>query len=205
MATQLDFTKVLGYGDTMTGWLGSFAEKLSQENQGGDWLGQLESLMPWLADTAEVIGENVPVVKAFIKIGRKLTEQKHPYVLGAIACTLAYREAVRKALTGGDSALLYQQTGKLKAEVSQRIRALAPPKASDLSTFALSDAPNHEFIMRADAAFTELLRAAGASHDQEAKIFNAQHDAFVEQGVRPTETRTAATAAWRGRTRRSCI
>src|SRR5262245_38806213 len=110
---QLDsIHKVLGYGETVTGWLDSFADKLSRENQDGDWLGQLESLMPWLADTAEVIGENLPVVKAFIKIGKKLTEQKHPYVLGAIACTLAYREAVRKALAGGDSVLLYQQTGK---------------------------------------------------------------------------------------------
>ena len=181
-STQLDsINKVLGYGDTVTGWLGSFAEKLSREDQDGGWLGQLESLMPWLADTAEVIGDEVPVVKAFIKIGKKLTEQKHPYVLGAIACTLAYREAVRKALAAGDSALLYQQTGKLKAEVGKSIRDLAKPEASDLSTFALSDAQNHEFVMRADAAFTELLRAAGASHEQEVKIFNALHEAFVEQ------------------------
>jgi hypothetical protein len=150
-STQLDsIHKVLGHGDTVTGWLGSFAEKLSQEDQGDGWLGQLESLMPWLGDTAEVIGENVPVVKALIKIGKKLTEQKHPYVLGAIACTLAYREAVRKALVASDAVLLYQQSGKLKAEVSQRIHALAAPEASDLGTFALSDAQNQEFVMRAD-------------------------------------------------------
>jgi hypothetical protein len=90
-STQLDsLNKVLGHGDTVTGWLGSFADKLSQEDKGG------------------------------------------------VPCERHWPRAMQCCSTS--------KPASFKAEVSQRIRALAPPEASDLSTFALSDAQNHDFV-----------------------------------------------------------
>jgi hypothetical protein len=166
---QNKIRKLLGEVKTLSDYLGDAAELAKG---GTDWLGVAA---PWLKE----IGEEVPILKVAVKLGEKWLAETHPFELGAVACTLAYQQSAAKAIeTHWTSALGCSEAKKLDERTAERIRALPPAEAADLSTFTRDAALQHLFVRRADAILDELLRGIGADEKLRTRIFDDTHTGF---------------------------
>ncbi|HKX31816.1 MAG TPA: pentapeptide repeat-containing protein [Blastocatellia bacterium] len=130
---------------------------------------------PWLMETTTGVGVAARLVVDWMT-------PKQPYEVGAVACTLAYQEATRQAVTEvWRSVPSFDQTSKLDERLAARLTERAPIEEADLSTFTFDSAFQHPFIIRADQALREMLRAAGFGQEQERDVFNSLHDSFKRE------------------------
>lgn len=172
---QHSIRKLLGEAKTITEYLSDAADLLKGDS---DWLKALTAAAPWLKD----IGEEVPILKIAIKLLDKWLSQTHPYELGAVACTLAYQQAVAKAIEKHwTSAISYQAAKKMDDQAAKRIRALPPAEEADLSTFTIRGASQHPFVRRADEIlYTLMMQSGGFDEGLWRKVFDDTHDGFIK-------------------------
>lgn len=175
---QHKIRKLLGEVKPIAEFLGKAAEKLKD---GKGWIQSLTEAEPWLKDVAGGIAGAVPMVNVAVKLIGKWLEQTHPFELGAVACTLAYQQAAAKAIEKHwTSAIGYNEAKKVDDRAAERIRALPPAEAADLSTFTRSGALQHAFVRRADEILEELMQSGGFDSEMRRKVFDAAHDAFIK-------------------------
>ncbi len=169
--------KGLGHAGTISEYFSKAAEYLEEGKAG--WSDALLKAAPWLTVVAPKAGAVAGAVGIAAKLFDKWTAPKKPYELGAIACTLAWREAARVAIERHvTSVFAYRATKDAAKRVADRIRALPEPEDANLSTFSFEIALIHPFVQRADEMLRILLRSGGVPETEETKIFNTLHEQF---------------------------
>lgn len=176
---QEQIRTLLGPGKSISEWIGKAAEFLQN---GKHFASALLESMPWLRDAAEIAGGTVPVVGAALQLTANWLEQTSPYELGAVACTLAYQEAVRETVgavwTRAES---YSQAVRLDGQTAARLRELQPAEGADLCSFTREGAFQHAFFRRADGALEHLMRGAGFSDEQCRQVLDGVRERFWEK------------------------
>lgn len=157
------------------------SKAVEQVKDGKGWAESFLAAAPWMKDIAEAVGDALPFVGAAVKLIEKWLEQTHPFELGAVACTLAYQQAVKQAIENNwTSAPTFSEAKKLDKQSARRLRDLPPAEAADLSTFTRESALNHSFVQNADEILKEMLLTVEADEELRRRIIDDTHDGFLK-------------------------
>jgi hypothetical protein len=132
--------------------------------------------VPWAEAAGTAFTEAVPVVKFAATLFTELTKEQDPHVLGFLACTLAYQRSVEEAMNWAG---IPDQAKNAKNELKPKLAELEPSADVDFKKFSFSTALEHEFIRRADHAFTSYLEAVGYNESEKRDLLNRVHLRFV--------------------------
>jgi hypothetical protein len=128
----------------------------------------VEAAVPW----CHVLGEVVLPLKILGFVLDRISRGTDPVILGGLACTMAYENAVKKALD--ESAGPERGFSEAKAELA----LLEPREDAGMSTFSLDKALAHEFVRLADMRFAAGAQIAGYTSAQIERLTARIHDLF---------------------------
>jgi hypothetical protein len=160
----------------MARWIDARADQISQLLTAVEMMGwndvidaassKLGIFTDAVVDSAE---EAVPVVRFFLKLLKKLDEIKDPPKLAAIACVMAYRQAVSQAFT----ALERTDADTILKGLDRGLDTLREDPDIDYTRLTFAGLVTHAFTRQADA----LLRAEvlGEDHAFQTRLLNEVH------------------------------
>lgn len=170
------FTDLKPVGEFLT----DAVDKLKEDESKG-WAAAVVAASPWLHDAAEAVAEEIPFIRATLKLFKKWLEVDNPYEIGTIACTLAYQQSVRQAIEAVSvSVISYRQAPKIERSVREGVFKLAPAEGADLRTFSREYVLQHPFVQRADKLLAESLQAGGLAQKEQKAVVHQVHQNFVE-------------------------
>ncbi len=108
-------------------------------------LDALAEHLPWAAPLGAAVADAVPPIRFLVKLFRGLGEIHDPDLLGYLACTMAYQQALQQALPEIPGA-----TAVGKREIRSELRDATPEELYDFSRFSYDEALTHLFVVDAD-------------------------------------------------------
>jgi hypothetical protein len=165
---------------TATEFLVNVAGKMSASDS-PSFFDAIETAVPWIENTTEVIGDALPPVKAVLKVIEFLTKETDPRALGLLAFSLAYQSALVDSIQAikTDPANEKVTTGKIDKKLLGSARAASQDSLQEFDNFRLESCFRHPLLIRTDAALDNLANASGWPDNLRRKLLEGLHARFA--------------------------